>query len=208
MLPWDLGDRVSRDEVKRPVPSSRHLDVGELVAVDGPEAGAVAFLQVAALAQEVWDDVVEDGALEGDRVVLGAEDAEVLCRQGDLVPVQIDLDPVLLDAGDGDVQEHTRVRLHLLRRGRQLLLAGVAGRNVVAAGLQQASAALESEVVVQRGGVRAELVVRKGKDAMHDRSSEATMARICVPSFLFSFFFCPESLIKEYTKRWYVCRRE
>jgi hypothetical protein len=70
MLPWNIGDCVGRDEVKRSMPSSRHLYVGELIAVDGPEAGAVAFLQVAALAHEVKNDVLEDGVLEGDRVIL------------------------------------------------------------------------------------------------------------------------------------------
>ena len=47
---------------------------------------------------------------------VGAENAEVLLRhQGDLVLVQVHLDPVLRDAVDGDVEEHTRV----LRRRRR-----------------------------------------------------------------------------------------
>ena len=117
VLPWNLGDCVGRDEVKWPMPSSRHLYVGELIAVDGPEAGAVAFLQVAALAHQVSNDVREDGVLERDRSILGAEDAEVFSHQGDLVPVQIYLDPILLDTADGDVQEHARVHRHLRPRG-------------------------------------------------------------------------------------------
>lgn len=52
--------------------------VGELVAVDGLAAGAVVVGEVAALAHEVGDDAVENGALVAESLLAGAQGAEVL----------------------------------------------------------------------------------------------------------------------------------
>jgi hypothetical protein len=75
-------------------------------------ASAVALSEVAAVAHEARDDVVEDGALEGERVRVRVRrwrrGPEVLRDQGHLVIVQVHLDPVLVDAVDGEMSKNTR----------------------------------------------------------------------------------------------------
>ena len=53
--------------------------IGELGAIDGLAASAVAGGEVAALAHEVGDDAVEGRALVAEALLAGAESAEVLC---------------------------------------------------------------------------------------------------------------------------------
>jgi len=93
--------------------------VGELGAVDGLPAGAVAAGEVAALAHEAGDDAVEGGALVVQRLPRGAQAllaraqaAEVLGRPGDLVGEELHDDAAGLGLADEDVEENLGVLGH------------------------------------------------------------------------------------------------
>jgi len=95
----DAGSDVLLDEIL----------VGELVAVDGLAAGAVAAGEVASLAHEAGDDAVEGGALIAEPLFPGAEGAEVLRRLRANVGVQRHHDP----AGRLTVQRHVEKNFRL-----------------------------------------------------------------------------------------------
>lgn len=63
--------------------------IGELVAVDGLAASAVVVGEVAALAHEVGDDAVENGALVPESLLAGAQGAEVLGGLGHDIGAQL-----------------------------------------------------------------------------------------------------------------------
>jgi len=93
--------------------------VGELGAVDGLPAGAVAAGEVAALAHEAGDDAVEGGALVVQRLPRGAQAllaraqaAKVLGRPGDLVGEELHDDAAGLGLADEDVEENLGVLGH------------------------------------------------------------------------------------------------
>mmetsp|Transcript_31747 Transcript_31747/g.94331 ORF Transcript_31747/g.94331 Transcript_31747/m.94331 type:complete len:221 (+) Transcript_31747:184-846(+) len=90
----------------------REVLVGELGAVDGLAAGAVAGGEVAALAHEVGDHAVEGAALEVERLahlaralLAGAEGAEVLRGLGRDVGPELHGDAAGRGAADGHVEE-------------------------------------------------------------------------------------------------------
>jgi len=64
--------------------------VGELVAVDRLAASAVVVGEIAALAHEVGDDAVENGALVAESLLAGAQGAEVLGGLGHNIGAQLE----------------------------------------------------------------------------------------------------------------------
>jgi len=83
-----------------------HLEVlvGELLAVDGLAAGAVALSEVTTLKHELRDDAVEGGALVTESVLTSGELTEVLCCLGNDVVVEFEDDPASWLLVDGDVE--------------------------------------------------------------------------------------------------------
>jgi len=96
----DAGSGVLLDEIL----------VGELVAVDGLAAGAVAAGEVASLAHEAGDDAMEGGALIAEPLFPGAEGAEVLRRLRANVGVQRHHDPARSLTVQRHVEENLRLR--------------------------------------------------------------------------------------------------
>merc|ERR1711887_157938 len=91
----DAGSGVLLDEIL----------VGELVAVDGLAAGAVAAGEVASLAHEAGNDAMEGGARVAEPLLPGAEVAEVLAGFGYDVRVQRHHDAPGLRSADRHVEE-------------------------------------------------------------------------------------------------------
>merc|ERR1719370_1801259 len=79
--------------------------VGELVAVDGLAAGAVAAGEVTSLAHEAGNDAMEGGALVAEPLLPGAEGPEVLAGFGHDVRVQRHHDAPGLRSADRHVKE-------------------------------------------------------------------------------------------------------
>lgn len=105
--------RVRHGEHARRGVSEREALVGELGAVDGLAAGAVASREVTALEHELLDDAVEAAALVAERLagfadalLAGAERAEVLAGLGELVGEELHDDSAGSGAADGDVEEN------------------------------------------------------------------------------------------------------
>ncbi len=84
-----VGAGVGHGEDPRAGVLQLEVLVGELVAVDGLAAGAVAVGEVSALAHEVGDDPVEGGALVAVALLAGAEGAEVLGGLGDHIGAEL-----------------------------------------------------------------------------------------------------------------------
>lgn len=79
--------------------------IGELLAVDGLAAGAIATGEVTALKHELRDDTVEFGALVSKTLLASAESTEILSCLGDDVVEDLEVDATLLllrftDLGD------------------------------------------------------------------------------------------------------------
>jgi len=90
--------------------------VGELLAVDGLAAGAVALGEVTTLAHEVRDDAVEGGALVAQGLaalalplVADAQVEEVIGRPGDDILEELEGQALRRSIADGDVHVDDRV---------------------------------------------------------------------------------------------------
>lgn len=70
--------------------------VGELLAVDGLAAGAIATGEVTTLKHELRDDTVEFGALVSKTLLASAESTEILSCLGDDVVEDLEVDATVL----------------------------------------------------------------------------------------------------------------
>jgi len=83
---------VGHRQKERLVVGQLEVLVGELLAVDGLAAGAVATGEVTALKHELRDDTVELAALVAEALLAGAERTEVLGGLGDDVVEELKVD--------------------------------------------------------------------------------------------------------------------
>jgi len=101
-----VGPGVGHRQCSRPFVLELEVLVGELLAVNGLAARAVALGEVAALAHEVFDDAVEAGAREAEALLAGAQSTEVLGGLGDDVFAQGHLDAARGSSTNGHIKKN------------------------------------------------------------------------------------------------------